>query len=199
MTSMSRPGGNITGVVFITGDVGGEAVGAVAPARAKGDQNRHAALTRARLRPKRNEGRAGRGASDRAADRFSRSPQRPAISKRHLQRWSSAQADALLIGAGPFMNTNRDLLVALAARHAMPAMYANREFVEAGGLMSYGASMPDAYHQAGLYAGRILKGEKPADLPVVQSSKIRIRDQPQDRQGARPGSAAARCSPAPTR
>jgi len=54
----------------------------------------------------------------------------------------------------------------------MPAMYANRETVEGGGLMGYGASLPDAYHQAGLYTGRILKGEKPGDLPIVQSSKF---------------------------
>ena len=87
---------------------------------------------------------------------------------------ASRHADALLIGTGPFTNNNRGLLVALAARHAIPAMYANLESVEVGGLMGYGASLPDAYHQAGLYTGRILKGEKPGDLPVVQSSKFRF-------------------------
>jgi putative ABC transport system substrate-binding protein len=85
---------------------------------------------------------------------------------------TSRQANALLIGTGPFTTNYRGLLVALAARHAIPTMYTNRESVEVGGLMGYGASLPDAYHQAGLYTGRILKGEKPGDLPVVQSSKF---------------------------
>ena len=83
-------------------------------------------------------------------------------------------AGALLIGTGTFWFNNRVPIMESATRHAIPAMYSLREYVEAGGLMSYGASISEAFHQAGLYAGQILKGEKPGDLPVIQSIKFEL-------------------------
>jgi putative ABC transport system substrate-binding protein len=81
---------------------------------------------------------------------------------------------ALLVGTGAFMINHRELLVALAARHALPASYALRESVEAGGLMSYAPSFADALRQVGAYTGRILNGEKPADLPVMRPTKFEL-------------------------
>jgi putative tryptophan/tyrosine transport system substrate-binding protein len=81
-------------------------------------------------------------------------------------------ARALLIGSGTLLTTNRARIIALAARHALPAIYPHREEALDGGMMSYGASVADAYRQAGIDAGRILKGEKAADLPVMRSSKF---------------------------
>jgi putative tryptophan/tyrosine transport system substrate-binding protein len=82
--------------------------------------------------------------------------------------------DALFIGPDPFFNNRRKQLVLQAMRHGLPAGYASREYVEAGGLMSYGTDFLDTYRQVGAYAGRVLRGVKPADLPVVQSAKFEL-------------------------
>jgi ABC-type uncharacterized transport system substrate-binding protein len=84
------------------------------------------------------------------------------------------KADAVFVGASPFLNGRRVQLVQLAAFHRLPATYSQREVAEIGGLMTYGANVGEAFRQLGVYAGRILKGAKPADLPVVQSSKFEL-------------------------
>jgi len=84
------------------------------------------------------------------------------------------QASALIVPADAFFTSHRDRFVALAARHSISTIYFQREFIAAGGLMSYGTSLADAYHQVGVYTGRILKGDAPANLPVQQSVKVEL-------------------------
>jgi putative tryptophan/tyrosine transport system substrate-binding protein len=171
VTSMSRPGGNVTGVVFISGTIGAKRLELLRQLVPKANAiamilNPNTPETEA----ERNDVKAAAQAMGRQVNFFDvRSADEIETAFATL---TSRRTDAALMGTGPFMFNHRGLLVALAGRHAIPAIYANREAVEGGGLTSYGASLPDAFHQAGVYAGRILKGEKPADLPVMQSSKF---------------------------
>ena len=167
--SINRPGGNVTGVVFFNAVLGAKRIELLR-------QLVPGAATIAMLV---HPGQANTEADRREAQAAAQSIGKRLVvfdigTERDIETAFSAftgqSAGGLLVGAGGFLNTHREKVIALAARHAIPAIYAQREAVLAGGLMSYGASIPGAYRQAGVYAGRILKGEKPGNLPVVQAS-----------------------------
>ena len=173
VASLNRPGGNVTGVVLLTSNLGAKRIGLlrelIPNASAIGVlDNPTNPVAAAQLK----EVQAAAASVDVRLIIANASAGRdfePAFALFVQQR-----ASALIVSADPFFNSQRDRIVALAARHALPAIYEWREFTEAGGLMSYGTSVTDAYRLAGIYAGRALKGEKPADLPVIQSSKFEL-------------------------
>ncbi len=123
----------------------------------------------------------------------------PAEIERAVTAFARVRNGGLIVTASPLASRHRDLIITLAARHKLPAVYHDRCFVTGGGLISYGPDFVDQYRRAAGYVDRILKGEKPADLPVQAADQVRAGDQPQDRQGARPRPCRPRCSPAPTR
>jgi putative tryptophan/tyrosine transport system substrate-binding protein len=171
VTSFNRPGGNLTGISFLSGETAGKrlellrqlvpGVGAIG----------------ALVDPRTNEGVMERRDLEAAAHAVR---QQIVIfdvtTDRELESAFTSLvergAGALLIGVGPFLTGRHPQLAALALRNKLPAGRSLRGFAEAGGLMSYGTSITDAYRQAGLYAGRILNGEKPGNLPVLQASKF---------------------------
>jgi putative tryptophan/tyrosine transport system substrate-binding protein len=171
VASLSRPGGNVTGVVFTTTELAAKQLGLLHELVPKaaiiavlGDPNQPE--LEAELREIETAGRAiGReilivkAASERELNAA-------------FGTVVQAGARALLVRGSPLFNTRRRQLVALATRHALLASYVSRDYPEVGGLMSYGASITDAYRRVGLYVGRILKGAKPADLPVELATKF---------------------------
>jgi len=171
VASLNRPGGNVTGVVLLSSNLGAKRIGLLRELVPKADAigalvNPTYPAATAQLQEVQ-EAAASVGVRLIIANASAERDFEPAFALLVQQRSS-----ALMISSDPFFNSRRDQIVALAARHAVPAIYEWREFAEAGGLMSYGTSVTEAYRLAGIYAGRVLKGDKPADLPVMQSSKF---------------------------
>jgi putative tryptophan/tyrosine transport system substrate-binding protein len=173
VASLNRPGGNATGVSFVSGLLGPKRLDMLR-------QLVPAAATVAMLVDTDSlEGRLERRDVELAAQALGQQLIIAPVSREGefdgaFRSIVGRGAKGLLVGTGPFMTSNRERVVSLAARHAIPAVYPLREVVVVGGLMSYGASIAEAYRQVGIYAGRVLKGEKPADLPVLQSTKFEL-------------------------
>jgi putative ABC transport system substrate-binding protein len=174
VASLSRPGGNLTGIYFLVGEL--------VPKRLELLRELVPAMTRVAVlvnpaNPARAESQvkevesAGRQMGLRIQILNAGSGRDINVAFATLAR---ERPDALLVNPDPLYVVRRVQLATLAAHHAIPTSFSNRDPVEAGGLMSYGTNIADAYRQAGVYAGRILKGAKPADLPVVQSSKFEL-------------------------
>jgi len=171
--SLSRPGGNITGISMVTV--------ALAPKRLEllhqsvppsGAIAMLANPTSPYFGPETKDVQAAARVLGREVRVFNASAERDIDAA--FATLVQQRAAAVLISGDPFFDSQRDRLVALATRHAVPAIYQWREFATIGGLMSYGSSIADAYREAGVYTGRILKGAKPADLPVIQPTKYEL-------------------------
>jgi putative ABC transport system substrate-binding protein len=171
VASLNRPGGNITGIHFFTAELEAKRLGLLRELAPRGTTiaalvnptNANAANQTKEL----NEAARKLGLTLHVLHATSESEFEAAFT-----RLAPLRAGALHVASDPFFYGRRRQLVALAARHAIPAIYEWREFAVAGGLASYGTSIIEAYRHAGVYTGRILKGEKPADLPVMQSTKF---------------------------
>jgi putative ABC transport system substrate-binding protein len=174
VTSLARPGGNVTGINALSVEVSAKRLGLLHELVPKAIRiavlvnPAVAQTTESTLRDTREAARA-LGLQVRAIE---------AGSSREIESAFATlvrePADGLYVAPNTFFASRRVQLATLAARHAVPTAFPNREYVEAGGLMSYGSDNADAYRQVGAYTGRILKGAKPADLPVVQSTKFEL-------------------------
>jgi putative ABC transport system substrate-binding protein len=164
VASLARPGGNLTGINFFSLELVAKRLGLIRELVNPANPVNAETTTRELQAPARDIGlqikvlRAASNSEINAA----------------FATLVREQLDAVFVGGDAFFTSRRVQLAVLAARHAVPAIYPQRDFPEAGGLMSYGASLADTYRQLGVYAGRILKGAKPADLPVEQASKFEL-------------------------
>jgi putative tryptophan/tyrosine transport system substrate-binding protein len=171
VASINRPGGNMTGIIFLTNALEAKRLGLlhelVPQVRAIGVlvNPRNASVETVRKNLGEAAGALGVELRFVQADNAGEFDQA-------FSDLEQVDVHALLVASDSVFSGNAEALVALSARHKMTAMYFGRDFAKAGGLMSYGTSVDDAYRQAAVYVGRILKGEKPADLPVVQSTKF---------------------------
>jgi putative ABC transport system substrate-binding protein len=171
VASLNRPGGNVTGVTFVNAELGAKLLGLL--------HELQPGAVRVAVLVDPNYPLTGSFVSDVQAAASSIKKQIEVLEAptgrdidMAFARLAQKPSDALLVAPSPLLNNRRIQLVTLAAYHRVPAIYSWREAAEVGGLMSYGTSLSDAYRQAGVYTGRILKGEKPADLPVMQSIKF---------------------------
>jgi putative ABC transport system substrate-binding protein len=174
VASLARPGGNLTGINFFSGELAAkrlELLRELVPGAARIAvlvNPANATNTETTLRDVEAAARA-MGLQTQVLNASTSREIDAAIAT-----FVSERPDMLFVGSDGFFNSRRVQLAHLATRHAVPATYATREIAEVGGLMSYGSNIADAYHQGGVYTGRILKGAKPADLPVVQASKFEL-------------------------
>jgi putative tryptophan/tyrosine transport system substrate-binding protein len=169
VASLNRPGGNMTGVSFFTATLEAKRLGLLSqlvPAAAGFGVLANPA--NANAESQRQDVEQGGRALARPVDIVDARDEREIEAA--FATLAQRRTPALLVASDPFFFSRREQIVALAARYRLPAIYEWREFAEAGGLASYGTNLVDAYRFAGIYVGRILKGEKPADLPVVQST-----------------------------
>src|SRR5262245_12725603 len=172
-TNLNRPWGNVTGVTFTTVDVTSKRLGQLHELVPSAEQI--GVLLNANL-PEHDVEERDAEAAAKTIGRRVLVVKAARASDVHAAFATIVQAGvgALLVGGGAFFTSQRHRLIVLSARHAIPTSYPEREYAAVGGLMSYGPSQADAYRRAGIYAGRILKGEKPGDLPVEQPTKFEL-------------------------
>ncbi len=171
--SFNRPGGNLTGVSFLTGELGAKRLGLIcelvpgasAVALLLNPNDPGADLQRQDVQA------AAQALGRRLLVLYARTEK---DFEANFEMLKQEQVGALVVENDPFFDSQRDRIISLAVRYAMPAIYHINEFPAAGGLMSYGASLADAYRQVGNYTGRILRGEKTADLPVMQPTNFEL-------------------------
>jgi putative ABC transport system substrate-binding protein len=172
--NLARPGGNLTGINFFNAELAAkrlELLRELAPAAARVAVMINPAFA-ARAESTLKDVQTAASAMGLQVQVLNASTSREIDAA--FETFARERSDALFVGTDPFLTSRRVQLAILAARHMLPATYASRENAEVGGLMSYGASIADAFRQVGVYCGRILKGAKPMDLPVVQANKFEL-------------------------